>query len=251
MNKMVDARLLHSIPLYKMAGSNNNWNTLPVIAKDDESFFVTSCRGRIDLKDEDLKPDSEGRVIIDITSLDLKFLNPNDPMPTEFEMPQDVLAARKEKRRLNALAKDAIFINRYADPMIYFYLEGEKLRILCGEIEVVADEMKIIYGKPAIKADGLNTGSPYYQLPAEVAGPWEKILKEKELKKLALVLRGKSLLNSKKYYGFNMEPPRGMWSQVNGYFEDFGNDDKDLNGFLTCYPGTVAEILGIPIEAGL
>jgi len=85
------------------------------------------------------------------------------------------------------------------------------------------------------------------ELSAEVAGPWEKILKEKELSKLALVLAGKSLLNGLEYYGFSLELSEGMWSRVQGYFDDFGTDG-DMTGFLTCYPIHVAEILGIPIE---
>jgi len=41
-----------------------------------------------------------------------------------------------------------------------------------------------------------------------------------------------------------------MWSYVGGYFEDFGNEDE-LNGWLSCNPGKVAEILNIEISEGL
>jgi len=58
-------------------------------------------------------------------------------------------------------------------------------------------------------------------------------------------------LDGKKYYGFNMEIPAGERGLVKDYFEDFGAYDEILNGWITCEPGQVGEILGgIPIDAG-
>lgn len=58
-------------------------------------------------------------------------------------------------------------------------------------------------------------------------------------------------MDGKKYYGFNMEIPAGEWGLVKDYFEDFGAYDEILNGWITCEPGQVGEILGgIPIDAG-
>ena len=48
-----------------------------------------------------------------------------------------------------------------------------------------------------------------------------------------------------------MEPSEGQWSWVQKHFVDFGTTDKILNGWLTCYPRQVGEILGCSIEAGL
>jgi len=39
--------------------------------------------------------------------------------------------------------------------------------------------------------------------------------------------------------------PAGMWNQVKSYFEDFGNDEGIMTGWLTCRPEAVREILKI------
>jgi len=70
-------------------------------------------------------------------------------------------------------------------------LDGDKLRILQGEKEVIVDHIEILYGKKVVNVDGLDW-QPYLELPANVVEPFEKALREKELERLALVLRGKS-----------------------------------------------------------
>jgi hypothetical protein len=174
-------------------------------------------------------------------------------------MPADILAARKEKRKLNALAKDAIYTRPdYKNPdagKVHFYIEGDKLRIYNqgNQKEATADKIETKYGQKAVKVEALEIGHPYLQLPPEVAEPFERILKEKELKKLALVLRGKSVLDGKKYYAFNMAVPTGKWERVSDSFLNSGpvTDGEERNGFLTCQPGKVADRLGIQIDAGL
>ena len=166
----------------------------------------------------------------------------------EFEMPLEIMEHRKERRRLNALEKNTIFINRLVDPIMYFYLEGDKLRILQEEKEVIVDHIEILYGEKVVNVDGLDW-QPYLRLPAKVAENFEKALREKELERLSLVFRGKSRLDGWDYYGFNMEPSKDQWSRVQEYFNDFCADDKTLNGWLTWNPRAVAGTLGIPIEA--
>jgi hypothetical protein len=254
---MADANELARINLYKIG---NKWQSVPVMALDDDSFMIVGGRGEQKVfRDEDLKPDETGKYIINIEYLDLKFFYPNVDLPKEFEFPLFGLAARKEKRRVNALECNSISVRPdYKNPeagKVYFYIERDKLRIYNRENakEVTVDKIETIYGKKAVNVESLELGHHYLQLPPEVAGPFERILKEKELKKLALVLKGKSVLDGKKYYGFNMEIPAEKWGRVKDYFEDFGpvTDDAELNGFLTCQPGKVAEILGIPLQSGL
>jgi hypothetical protein len=244
---MASASLLLKTPLYKMTGTNN-WMTSQLVAVDDESFMIIGGRGeRKVFRDVELKPDKNGKYIIDIKYLDLKFFYPKVDLPTEFELPTEILKVRAEKRRLNALAKNTLFIDRSVDPIQYFYLEGDMLRVMQGEKEVTIDKIEIIYNQKAAKADALELGYPFLMLPAEVAGPFEKVLREKELKSLSLVIRGKSVLDGRDYYGFNIEVPPEKWDLVKELFEFFEGDD-DLTGWLTCYPTEVAEILRIPID---
>jgi hypothetical protein len=239
--------ILGEIRIMKIAGSNN-WQSLQVRAVDDDSFFIhTTCK-TLTFRDEEIQKNEEGKYIINIEPLNLPFYYGDAPVPTEVEIPGEVLEARKEKRMLKALAKDAICIIPYQGESMYFYLEGDKLRILHKEKEVTADKIEVIHGKKAVNVEGLELGHPYLELPVNVTSQFEKVLLEKELKKLALVLKGKSLLNSRKYYGFNMETPSNLWNLVKGNFEYFDTDEGELQGWLTCVPGRVAEILKIPIQ---
>jgi hypothetical protein len=109
----------------------------------------------------------------------------------------------------------------------------------------------------SIKTEGLELEHPYLELPAEVAQECEGILRLKELQKviskLTLFMRGKSLLDGKKYYGFQVDAriSQDVWDLVKIEFEYFEGDDN-LQGWVTSKPGLVAELLGgIPIDSGL
>lgn len=123
---MADPNLLFEIPLYRMSG--NNWAAVPVMAKDDATFYILGGRGeRKYFKDEDLKPNTEGKYIINIEYLDLKRFYPNVDLPKDVEFPAEILASRAHKRKENAIKKDAIFWEDYKGKRLFYYLEGETL----------------------------------------------------------------------------------------------------------------------------
>ena len=137
---MADPRGLYSIKLCRM-GNSNNFHAIPVIAIDDSSFMIASSRGKIILRDEDLKPNEDGKYIINIESLDLKYFYPNVDLPKSFEMPLEVLERRAHKRKVNAIRKDAIFEQDYKEKRLFYYIEGEKLIIKLFDID---EEGKLI-----------------------------------------------------------------------------------------------------------
>jgi len=239
----MNSNFLYLIKLYKLG---DNWQGVQVNAIDDEKFEMMNpfslYRERLVFVDGELKADENGKVIIDITPLKLKAEYNNFETPKSFEMPAEILEARKEKRKLKALANNSIYID---NDKIYYYIENEKLRICQGEKEAIADKIEIIHGKKAVNVESLALGHPYLELPVDVLHKFEKLLNEKKLMNLALVPAGKSLLNGLEYHKLNMDIPVHMWSRVSGFFEDFGTEG-DMTGFLTCKPESVAEILGIP-----
>jgi len=240
---MTDGNTLYQIPLYRL-GNSNNWMKISVLATSDESFRIRTARSVLHFKDEDIKPNADGKYIINIEKIDL---GSNCGTIKEFEMPLEIMERRKERRRLNALEKNTIFIDRSVDPIMYFYLEGGKLRVLQGEKEVIVDHIEILYGEKVVNVDGLDW-QPYLRLPAKVAETFEKALREKELERLSLVFRDKSRLDGWDYYGFNIEPSDNQWGMVQKYFESFDTDNKTLNDWLTWNPQVVDDTLGIPIE---
>jgi len=146
-----------------------------VLAENNETFIIETYRHRLTFKDEDLKP-IDGKVIINIKELDLgQFFAYN--IPDEFEMPAEILQRRACWRKEKKLAKDALFIDRSVDPIRYFYLEGDKLRILQGENEAVATKIEVIHGQKAVLISALEFGHPYLKLPAEVADKFGSILR--------------------------------------------------------------------------
>lgn len=129
---MADARLLHEIPLYRLVGSDN-WVKIPVLSTGDGSFKVETGRSVLHFKDDSIKPNAEGKYIINIEQLDLGSCCGDTKPPREFEMPSALLESRKERRQLNALEENTIYVDRSVEPIRYFYLESDKLRILHGE----------------------------------------------------------------------------------------------------------------------
>lgn len=219
--------------------------TVPVTSIDDYTFCIEGTK-RIVFIDEDLIPDAEGRIIIDLEPANFQYFCGNASIPKYFEMPAYVMLERKEKRRLAALAKDAVSIIDYKSNKMYFYLNEDKLRILyCGK-EVTADCIEIIHGRKAVKAESLELGFPYLELPVDVAAAFERVLREKELKGLCLVSIGQNLLNGREYFRFNVEPPEFKLELVKQYFE-FYEDIGGYTGLVTSEPVKVAIQLGIHI----
>ena len=255
---MATQNLLCVIPIYRMSG--DNWFSVRVVSDNENSFSITTNNNTLVFNDEELKPNGEGQIILDLRPLGLQQYNKTGTVPTEFEFPLDILEHRAKWRQILALKRNSICIERgehngetYTK---YFYLNEEGQLIIkiydADDItykEAICEKIEVIHGKKAVNADGLGL-FPYIVLPAKVIETWEKILREKELKGLALVLAGKSLLDGKKYYGFNLEPSVEMWSLVEKYFVYFGNSEDELNGWLTCTPVKVAERLGIAIDSG-
>ena len=243
---MVDARTLHKIPLYRL-GTSNTWDSIPVIAIDDESFSIASNTQKLTFVDKDLKPNEDGKIIIDLRPLNLQQYDKNNLMPTDVKIPHDVLETRAQKRKEKALAKDAIHITSWNDKKMYFYLSdsGQLIIRLYGfdeegrlitenpENEATACDIKTIYGRTVVWVKSLALGHPYLELPTTVAEPFEKVLREKELKSLCLIPAGTSLLNGYSYYKLNIEIPE-KWELFKQYFEYFG-EVGDMQEYLTCY----------------
>jgi hypothetical protein len=223
------------------------------LALNDNQFYVAANQRRVVFTDSKIKADADGKYIIDLSPLGLGI--------KETKVPKDVMERRAKIREVNTLEKNAIFIDRTVRPFRYFYREGGQLRVLQGDNQIIGG-VEIVYGKPVIKADSLlGPECPYLELPPEVVREFEGILEKKELQKvvskLTLSLAGKSLLDGKKYYGFQVDEKisqdgwNQVWNLIKERFEFFEGDDN-LQGWLTSEPGIVSEILGgIPVKADL
>lgn len=237
------SNVLYKVPLYTI-GDSPNWMCISVKALDDETFRISTYAEELVFKDEDLKPDHEGKIIINIEPLRLETIYGGVELPQEFELPLEVLEPRKERRRLKALAKDAILVDHDCDPFMYYYASGDQVRILQGENEVTAD-IEIVYGKPAVNVEALDLGHPYLELPAEVACKFTKVIDAKQLENVSLLPVGKNLLNGKDYFRLSQSIPENLWHVVEHHFEFFEGNDENMQGWLTCDPSSVAATLGV------
>jgi hypothetical protein len=239
-----DSSIVFLIPWFQDSGADS-WTCVPVHSLGDDSFEATTGGGRIVFREDELKPDADGKIVIDIRGLTHPMSTDHSAME-EFEFPPEILEKRKESRKIKALEKDAVFVDRQLNPMMYFYTEGDQLRILHGEKEIVAD-VELIHGRPAVNVEALEIGKSYLELPEEVASKYKRVLDERRLQKASLVPVGENVFNGKVYFRLSQSIPTAYWNAVDSYFEFFDGGEGDLDGWLTCYPGNVAETLGIKI----
>ena len=150
--------------IYAIPGFPNN-TCIPVMASNDDEFCIRSISQILTFKDVELKPNSQGKVIIDLTPLNFK-----DPgAPTEFEIPKEILDQRAYNRALNAVGKTAFFTNDYKNSRLFYYLDGGRLTIKRfnlkegGRVQispmrkVTADKIETVYSRPAVEAAALKT----------------------------------------------------------------------------------------------
>ena len=211
-----------------------------VLAQPDYyKMFLQSNGKTITVNDMELI-ERDGKKYANIKDLNLDI--------REVEIPGDIAEMRAQKRQEAALEKGAIHIDRSVNPVRYFYLIGDSLRVLQGEKEIIADKIEIVHGRKAVNVESLDLGHPYLELPGEVEKAFSKVMKEAELRTLALIPVGTSLLNGLDYYGFNINVPESVLKQVKACCEFFDTEEGDIQGWLTCDPVRVSEILKIPIE---
>jgi hypothetical protein len=244
---MTNGHKIYEIPLFK-TGNKDYWTNLQVVSVNPETFHVQvnseAYPHRIlTFNDEDFE-NTQGPITIDLKPLYLEKYYKETELPTEFELPREILTERGEARRLFLLAKGAIWIDRSVDPLRYFYVSCGRLRIKQGENEVYVDKIDVIEGKNVIKVEALELGRPYLELQTHVAEAFADSIKLHQQLYMKLVFRGKSLLDGVDYYELIRKPSKDKWSMVQQYFEDFGTGEKTLNGLLTRYPKAVAKILG-------
>jgi len=157
---------------------SQNETTL-ALSLNDYQFYIAVNSIRIVFTDTEIKADAEGRYMIDISPLGLGR--------QQAEVPKDVIEYRQKNRERKALENNSIRIRPdYKNPdagKVYFYMARDKLRIYnrVNQKQVTVDTIEIKYGKKAVNVESLELGHHYLQLPPEVAGPFERILKEKEL----------------------------------------------------------------------
>lgn len=246
---MVNA--IYKIPLFK-TGKKDYWTDLQVVSVNPELFRVQVNREAdphriLTFKDEDFD-NTQGKIIIDLKPLNLEKYYGETELPTEFELPREILTERAEARRLFLLAKGACWIDHSVDPPRYFYISCGELRIKQGDKEATVNKINKIEGKNVVKVEALELGHPYLELRGPVARAFEAEKKDHDHWFPKLVFRGKSLLDGLDYYELIGVPDKGRWSKVERYFHDFGTGDKIFNGRLTGYPKAAAKILGASIE---
>jgi hypothetical protein len=82
------------------AKTPNNWQSVPVVALDDDNFWIVGGREEWKVfRDEDLKPDEEGKVIINIEYLDLKFFTRMLTFRKSLKCPR--ISWQQEKKSVN------------------------------------------------------------------------------------------------------------------------------------------------------
>jgi hypothetical protein len=248
------------IPMYRSVGTNHVMN-LPVTATDDEFFQISLYAKTLRFKDVELKPDSEGRVIISLAPLQLKKAFPEvEGLPETVEIPSAVLKERAYRRRLVYLSKDAVEILDYAGKQLFFYIQENTivikkfgfddsgfLKIDPPEAEVTCDKIELKHGIKCINLEKMNLGHSHFPLSEETLRIWEPLLQEQALKSLCLIYAGLNDLNGKEYYRLSMELPqttRDYLINCLEYCEDLGG----YSGWMTSLPYTVADALKIQIK---
>jgi hypothetical protein len=250
--------VLGLINLYRATGCQS-YITLAVKSHDCYEFNVSSSSHSLTFRDENLVSDDEGRLIINLLPLKLKDQCGNVDLPTSYELPKEVMEARKKQRRLNELAANTIDIVVYKGKRLYFYLESDELTVRMfdfdekGELnaekpngEVTVDKIDIVNGRRAIAIERLDLGHPFLKLPDNTADAFEAKLKEKETNSLHLESIGINSLTGLEAFKFTPEAPQYRLDYVKLYLEYF-NDFNGYRGYITEDPIKVSLLLGIPI----
>lgn len=230
---------------------------LGIYSNNPDTFWIRTYIAKKVFRDEDLTENEEGKVIISLDGLGLDEIY-NGRGPREFEMPKEILAKRKQKRKEREIRKPAIAMKEYKGKLLYFYIEDEKivirmfgydetgrLKAELPEKTIEISEIENVYNKKALNIEELGFGHSHIEAPQEVVEKFEEILHERRLKNLKLIKVRVNKFNGYEYYKLNTDISdldEWTWRDCKKYFEYFEGDEK-FNGWLTRYPNRVLKII--------
>jgi hypothetical protein len=162
----------------------------------------------------------------------------------DIEIPADVIERKNNLNLDLALRKNNIGNMNHKEGKIYFSLGSDgQIIAKCGNKEAIADKIETVENKRAIDISALGLSVPYVEVPLSVEKAFVKASEKKYMANCCLVSAGCSLLTARNYFKFNSKIPQSKWESVEEYFEDFGEGDAGLKGWLTSDPKTVEDIL--------
>jgi hypothetical protein len=229
------------IPLYY------NFGVVVDTLSDPEYIIIEGDTKEVRIKDDDLKPNSEGKYIANIVELRHSNRFPGIVFPDTAEIPADILEERARLKRLDIFGKVIIGIDWSKKPEIYFYLDDCRLQAVQGEKVVYADEIVLTYGRKTINIEAFGLKHKFLELPEDIIQIFEKVLSDKEMESLCLIPVGESLLDGEVWYRLSLDIPPERFNWVKDLFE-FYTGDEPWQGQLTKNPAKVSQILGIPIK---
>lgn len=233
--------MIHNINFYPGIGVSIRY-------LDDENFItIRGTGGDIKIKDDDLKPNKEGKVIVNIEKLDLNRYYAIE-IPKEIEIPVELLEEREKLKRLGIFGKTPIGTDFSHNPCIEFYFDEYRLQIVQADKVTFAEKIENIHGRRAINIEALGLDHPYIEPSEKVTEAFEEVLRKKAESEAYLSLVGENLLNGKMYYRLSADISPYQFNLVRNKFELFNSDNDDFKGYLTCEPDYVSQVLGIPIN---
>jgi hypothetical protein len=129
----------------------------------------------------------------------------------------------------------------------FFLQDTGQLVCRTGDQTFSADTLQEICFRKCICTPGFGTG--YIEVPASVA---ERFLREKDSRaslNIKLIYTGICPFNGEEYFKLNRRLPSDQWGEVIHLFTFFGSGSTcklgKMEGFLTCQPLAVEQILGI------
>lgn len=235
--------------MFKHLGSTESEIGTVIYIINDDGFFEIRTPKRVYAVDESELIEKDGKCYFPLPKTDYMIVN--EDVFSDIEIQEDVLEEMEKALIEFKLQEQSIGSTETTQGRVFFSLsrDGQIISRL-NEKSVKTDRIYTVEGRRTVFVPDLELDFPFVEISADVEQKFNAFKKDQAAKSLCLLYAGRSLLNGKDFFKFNVEVSDGTMYRVKELFEYFDEENEDsvlggLQGWLTSQPELAEEYLRI------
>jgi|SRR5665647_3723091 len=216
---------------------------------NDGGYLEIQTPKTLYVMDENELIEKDGKYYFPLPKKDYKIVN--EDVYSEIEIQEDVLEEMEKALIEFEAHKNSIASTETIRGDVFFSIsEDGKIISKHGEKSVKTDRIFNVECKKVVYVPEFDFDSVFVEIPSEVELELNRFQRDRAMKNLHMLYAGKSLLDGKDFFKFNIKVSENVMYRVKNLFEYFEEDCESaylggLRGYMTSNPELVEEILRI------
>ncbi|MHB8102635.1 MAG: hypothetical protein ACYDEF_10790 [Methanosarcina sp.] len=216
---------------------------------NDNGFLEIQTPKRFYAVEENELIKKDGKYCFPLPEKDYMIVN--EDMFSKIEIPADILEEMEKALAEFKLQEKSVGSTETIHGRVFFSIsEDGKITAKHKKKATKSDRVFNVECKKVVYVPEFDFDSVFVEIPSEVELELNRFQRDRAMKNLHLVYAGRSLLDGKDFFKFNIEVSENVMYRVKNLFEYFDEENEDsvlggLQGWLTSQPELAEEYLRI------